>query len=135
MSTKTKEEIDVLKKNQKKKILVTVIIVVTIFAVFCTTLFISVGSAFKNSVPYKHSIELIENNPMTKDYLGNEYKQTGMMSGSISTSGDSSGKATFSYKIKGKNGISIVYIDAYKENGIWNYNKINFLKKENLLML
>ena len=129
LSTKSKEEIDELKKNRNKKVFVTVIIVIAIFAIFCTTLFISVGSAFKNSVPYKHSIELIENNQTIKDYLGNDYKQTGMMSGSISSSGDSSGKATFSYKIKGKNGISIVYIDAYKENGIWNYNKINFYKE------
>ena len=55
-----------------------------------------------------------------------------MIAGSISTSGDSSGKANFSYKIKGKNGISVVYIDAYKENGIWNYNKLNFYKEEKL---
>ncbi len=102
-----------------------------IFVVFCASIIISVGSAFKNSIPYKHSIELIENNQMIKDYLGNDYKQTGMMSGSISTRADSSGKARFSYKLKGKNGISFVYIDAYKENGVWNYNKINFYKEKN----
>ena len=53
-----------------------------------------------------------------------------MISGSLNTNGDLSGKAKLSYKLKGKNGISIVYIDAYKENGIWNYNKINFYKEK-----
>lgn len=129
LSTKTKEELDTLKKKQNKKILVIVIIVVAIFAIFCTVMFISIGGVFKNSIPYKHSIELIESNEVIKDYLGTEYKQTGMMSGSISASGDASGKATFSYKLKSKNGVSIVYIDAYKENGVWNYNKINFYKE------
>ena len=130
-SSKTKEEIDSLKKNQNKKVLITVIIVIAIFAVFCSVIFISVSSSFKNCIPYKHSIELIENNEEIKNFLGNDFKQTGMISGSISTSGDSSGKASFSYKIKGKNGTSIVYIDAYKENGIWNYNKLNFYKEKN----
>ncbi len=86
------------------------------------------GGAFKNCIPYKHSIELIENNAAVREYLGDGYKQTGMMSGSLNTSGDS-GKATFSYKIKGVNGISVVYVDAVKENGVWSYNKINFYKE------
>ncbi len=55
---------------------------------------------------------------------------TGMMTGAIKSNGNSSGKAVFSYKIKGVNGISIVSIDAYKENGIWNYNKIIFYKEK-----
>lgn len=130
LSSKTKEEIATLKKKQNKRILITVIIVVAIFTVFGSVILTSVYSSFKNCIPYKYSIELIEHNEEIKSYLGNDFKQKGMISGSISTRGDSSGKATFSYKIKGKNGISIVYIDAYKENGIWNYNKLNFYKKE-----
>ena len=131
LSTKTKEELTAEKKKQKKTILITVFTVIGIIVLLCSVLIVTVFSAFKNSIPYEHSIELIENNPQVKDYLGGEYKQTGLMSGSISANGDSSGKAVFSYKLKGKNGISIVYIDAYKENGIWNYNKINFYKERN----
>lgn len=129
LSTKSKEELADAKKKQKMTILITVLIIIAIFVLFITILFTSIGTAFKTSVPYKHSIELIENNQAIMDYLGNDYKQKGMMAGSISSSGTSSGKAVFSYKIKGKNGISMVYIDAYKENGIWNYNKINFYKE------
>lgn len=132
LSSKSKQEIDTLKKKQNKTILITVIVVVVIFAVFCSSILISVSSSFKNCIPYKHSIELIESNEEIKNYLGDGFKQKGMIAGSISTSGDSSGKANFSYKIKGKNGISVVYIDAYKENGIWNYNKLNFYKEEKL---
>ena len=132
LSSKAKQEIDTLKKKQNTAILITVIVVVVIFAVFCSSILISVSSSFKNCIPYKHSIELIESNEEIKNYLGDDFKQKGMIAGSISTSGDSSGKANFSYKIKGKNGISVVYIDAYKENGIWNYNKLNFYKEEKI---
>lgn len=131
LSSKTQEELDSLKKKQNKKILIIVLIVIAIFAVFGSAIFICVMGSFKNSIPYKHSIELIENNEEIKNYLGNDFKQTGIISGSINISADSSGVANFSYKIKGKNGISIVYIDAYKENGIWNYNKLNFYKEIN----
>jgi len=130
LPSKTEEEIDELKKNRKKKIIITVIIIILVFAIFCTFFFTFIGKTFKDCIPYKHSIELIENNKTIMDYLGSDYKQTGMIAGSLSTSGDSSGKATFSYKLKGKNGISRVYIDAFKENGIWNYTKINFYKEE-----
>ncbi len=94
-------------------------------------MFTSIGNSFKNCIPYKHSIELIENNEEIRNYLGDDFEQTGMISGSLNISGNSSGEADFSYKIKGKNGISIVYVDAYKENGIWIYNKINFYKEQN----
>ena len=69
LTTKTKEELDAVKKSLNMKMLITVIIDIAIFVIFCTTIFISVGSAFKNSIPYKHSIELIENNQTIKDFL------------------------------------------------------------------
>lgn len=40
------------------------------------------------------------------------------------------GSAYFSYKIKGQNGISVVYVDAEKENDVWIYKKINFYKEK-----
>ena len=107
LSSKTKEEIEVLKKKQNKKILITVMILIAIIVIFCSSIIISVSSSFKNCIPYKHSIELIENNAEIKNYLGNDFKQIGMISGSMSTSGDSSGKAIISYKIKGKNGKNV----------------------------
>ncbi|MBP5602277.1 MAG: hypothetical protein J6X78_06070 [Treponema sp.] len=69
LTTKTKEELDAFKKSLNMKILITVIIVIAIFVIFCTTIFISVGIAFKNFIPYKHSIELVENNQTIKDFL------------------------------------------------------------------
>lgn len=55
-----------------------------------------------SSVPYKQSMELIENNEEIKDYLGDDFKQVGLITGSISSNGNSSGKAIFSYRVKGK---------------------------------
>ena len=122
-------------KKSNKKVAIIVISVVVAFTLFIalvgSTMFTSVGNSFKNCIPYKHSIELIENNEEIRNYLGDDFEQTGMISGSLNISGNSSGEADFSYKIKGKNGISIVYVDACKENGIWIYNKINFYKEQN----
>ena len=64
------------------------------------------------------------------EYLGEEYKLPIIISGSMSMNGNGTGKASLSYKIKGKNGISRVYIDAEKENGIWKYNKVIFYKEK-----
>ena len=64
------------------------------------------------------------------EYLGEKYKLPIIINGSMSMNGNGTGQASLSYKIKGKNGISRVYIDAEKENGIWNYKKIIFYKQK-----
>ena len=129
MASKTTEEIKTIKKKENKKIIITVLTVLLIIFILVAGVFIFVGMAFKNSEPFKHSIELIENNSEIMEYIGNDYKQTGMILGSINVSGDSTGNASIMYKIKGKNGISRIYVKAEKENGIWIYQKILFYKE------
>ena len=129
LASKTTEEIKTIKKKENKKIIITVLTVLLIIFILVAGIFIFVGIAFKNSEPFKHSIELIENNLEIMEYIGNDYKQTGMILGSINVSGDSTGNASIMYKIKGKNGISRIYVKAEKENGIWIYQKILFYKK------
>lgn len=129
MASKTTEEIKTIKKKENKKIIITVLTVLLIIFLLVEGTFIFVVMAFKNSEPFKHSIELIENNSEIMEYIGNDYKQTGMILGSINVSGDSTGNASIMYKIKGKNGISRIYVKAEKENGIWIYQKILFYKE------
>ena len=129
LASKTTEEIKTIKKKENKKIIITVLTVLLIIFLLVEGIFIFVVMAFKNSEPFKHSIELIENNSEIMDYIGNDYKQTGMILGSINVSGDSTGTASIMYKIKGKNGISRIYVKAEKENGIWIYQKILFYKE------
>ena len=117
-------------KENKKKTIFTVFIVMVIILAFSSIISFSVISAFTNSEPYKYSIELIQSNENAVNLLGENFKRKGMISGSISTNGDATGKAQMSFKVKGKNGISRVYIDAYKENGIWNYNKLVLYKEK-----
>lgn len=115
-------------ETKKKKIIKCVVIFGIGFIgaiIVCTSIF----SLFKNSEPYKYSLELIENNQDAMEYLGEEYKLPIIISGSMSMNGNGTGQASLSYKIKGKNGISRVYIDAEKENGIWKYNKVVFYKE------
>ena len=129
LASKTTEEIKTIKKKENKKIIITVLTVLLIIFLLVEGIFIFVVMAFKNSEPFKHSIELIENNSEIMEYIGNDYKQTGMILGSINVSGDSTGNASIMYKIKGKNGISRIYVKAEKENGIWIYQKILFYKE------
>lgn len=119
---------DISKENRWKSI-ITVSIVVSIIIALSSAISFSVVSAFKNSEPYKYSIELIQNNKEALNLLGDNFKQKGIISGSISANDNATGKAQMSFKVKGTNGISRIYIDAYKENGIWNYNKIILYKK------
>lgn len=129
LASKTTEEIKTIKKKENKKIIITVLTVLLIIFILVEGIFIFVVMAFKNSEPFKHSIELIENNSEIMEYIGNDYKQIGMILGSINVSGDSTGNASIMYKIKGKNGISRIYVKAEKENGIWIYQKILFYKE------
>ena len=112
------------------KIKITVIIaVISAIVVMSFAIILLVFSLFTNSEPYKHSIEVIENNAEVKEYLGSGYKQKGMISSSINLTGGGFGTANLSYKLKGKNGVSRVYVEAVKENGVWLYKKLVFYKK------
>jgi len=117
------------KSNAVTKLIVVMSIAFAIALIFSVVLISSITAIFTNSEPYKHTLQLIQDNRELQEYLGESGKRKGLISGSISTSGDSSGKATMSFKFEGTNGISRVYVDAYKENGIWNYTKILFYKK------
>ena len=124
-----KTNIEITDETKKKKIIKCVVIFGIGFIgaiIVCTSIF----SLFKNSEPYKYSLELIENNQDAMEYLGEKYKLPIIISGSMSMNGNGMGQASLSYKIKGKNGISRVYIDAEKENGIWKYNKVIFYKEK-----
>lgn len=127
---KPEEKPKIEKSNAMTKLIVVVSIAFAIALIFSVVLISSITAIFTNSEPYKHTINLIRDNPELKEYLGENFDRKGMISGSISTNGDSSGKAVMSFKLKSENGISRVYVDAYKENGIWNYNKIIVYKKQ-----
>lgn len=127
---KPEEKPKIEKSNAMTKLIVVMSFAFAIALIFSVVLISSITAIFTNSEPYKHTINLIQDNPELKEYLGENFDRKGMISGSLSTNGDSSGKAVMSFKLKSENGISRVYVDAYKENGIWNYNKIIVYKKQ-----
>ena len=117
-------------ESKKKKIIKYSVIFGVGFVGAIIIVCITIFSSFLKSEPYLHSIKLIENNTEILEYLGEDYKLPKIISGSISTNGNGTGKVSISYTIKGKNGSSRVYVDAEKENGIWNYKKIIFYKQK-----
>lgn len=84
-----------------------------------------VKGIFKSSEPYKHSIGVIETNPEVMRSLGDNYRQTGFIFGSIRVSGKN-GSADFSYRLRGMSGISKVKVTAIKASGSWIYTVIDF---------
>lgn len=129
-NSEQKIEKEVETPETKKKQKIKYILIFSIGLLLAIIVYIFVFSTFSNCEPYKYSVEVIENNQEILEYLGENYKISKIISGSISTSGDRTGKASISYTIKGKNGKSRVYVDALKENGIWNYRKLIFYKEK-----
>lgn len=112
----------------QKKSAVKYAVRIAIAFVFAFILFSFISTAFRTSEPYMHSMQLIERNAKVQEYLGENYKQPFFISGSMSTSANGTGKAALSYRLKGKNGSSRVYVEAQKENDSWIYKKIIFYK-------
>ncbi|MBP5576719.1 MAG: hypothetical protein J6X67_08180 [Treponema sp.] len=125
---KKEKEVETAETKKNKKI--KYVIIFSIGLLLAISVCIFVFSSLSNCEPYKHSVEVIENNKEIIEYLGEDYKISKIVSGSISTSGNGTGEASISYTIKGKNGKSRVYVDAVKENGIWNYRKLIFYKEK-----
>lgn len=127
---RTAEEIMADKKKRKKIILIKIFALVAIVFVMCFALINSVFLSLKTCEPYKHSIELLESNEEVMEYLGGKVKVRGI-GGHLSMNANGTGKAELSYKVRGKNGDSVVYVNAEKENGVWIYKKVIFYKKPN----
>jgi len=128
---RTAEEIMADKKKRKKTILLSALALVAIVFVMCFALINSVFLSLKTCEPYKHSIELLESNEEVMEYLGENYSKKGVISGSLKSNTNGTGSAEITYKVRGKNGDSVVYVSAVKENGVWIYKKVIFYKKPN----
>ena len=129
-SAKSAEEIQEREKRRKKTLLISILALVAFVLVFVFSIIGSVSTAFKTSEPYKHSLELLENNAEAMEYLGGKCKGKNI-SGHLSTNGNGTGKASLSYKVRGKNGDSVVYVEAERENSVWIYKKVIFYKTPN----
>lgn len=93
--------------------------------VLVVAIFFLVKGIIKASEPYKHSIGVIETNPEVMRSLGDNYRQTGFIFGSIRVSGKN-GSADFSYRLRGMSGISKVKVTAIKASGSWIYTELFF---------
>lgn len=127
VSADTKNHIDSSNRKKSAKIAVAVASIVILMIVFLLLLIsYSVMSIFKNSDPYKQALLLLKENNQCVQVLGDEVVEYGMFSGSISTSGDASGSANFSFKVRGSKGKGRVYVKSTKENNTWNFTALTF---------
>ena len=85
---------------------------------FCVALVVTINFFMKQSDIYKLSYEEVSRNPAATSVLGTPV-DTGMVQGSISTSGPS-GSADISYSVKGPRAKGTLYTQATKTMGAWH---------------
>jgi hypothetical protein len=91
-------------------------IVLVVAAVFAVML------SLKSSDAYREAVTRLKENPEAMEALG-EPITTGLPSGSYETTG-STGKADLSFDVEGSKAKGTVYMDATRERGRWQFDKI-----------
>lgn len=112
-------------------------IAVGAFVLIITLTFGILITAVPKNEPFKTVIEIIENDPICKEMLGNNIKRGFFWTGSINTSGDS-GDAEISFVMKGDKSKANCYFRAYKMLGSWNIEILavtDVTNGENILLI
>ncbi|MDR2964583.1 MAG: cytochrome c oxidase assembly factor 1 family protein [Treponema sp.] len=97
--------------------------------VFCFSFFVLLQNIFKTSEIYKMAFEEMAINVELKEIIGDEIRQKGFISGSISTSGNS-GNANMSFRVISTNGMFRVNVIGIKEFDTWKITNFNFKSVE-----
>jgi hypothetical protein len=92
--------------------------------VFCVSFFVLMQNIFKASEVYKMAFEEMAINVELKEVIGDQIRQKGFISGSISTSGNS-GNANMSFRVTSSNGIFRIHVIGIKEFDTWKITNFN----------
>jgi len=109
-------------KRVQRKWTVWSFIGVALFIALLVGFFFLISSLLKNSDAYQLAYSRLQANPQAIAVLAPPIK-TGMVQGSINTSGPS-GKADISFSVEGQKAKGVVYLDATKDMGQWKANRI-----------
>ena len=96
---------------------------VAVAALFVVGLLLLIGTAFRNSEPYRHGLALAQASPDVTRALGAPVEAGWLTVGSISTSG-LSGSANLRIPLHGSIGRGTLYVDAIRIAGEWQYFSI-----------
>lgn len=80
---------------------------------------------FSTSEPYLKSIEILKSNYEIMEYLGNDYKRSGMIKGEM-RSRNGHTFARQSYTVRGSTGIGEIKYYAEKISGQWQFKSLEF---------
>jgi hypothetical protein len=116
-------------KLTKKQVVFRACMIGGAIIVFCFSFFILLQNIFKTSDIYKMAFEEMAINMELKEIIGDQIKQKGFISGSISTSG-SSGNANMSFRVTSSNGLFRINVIGEKEFDTWKITNFNFRSVE-----
>jgi hypothetical protein len=90
---------------------------------FIALIFTLILGVIKSSVPYRGSLEIVQNHPLARQSLGAPIDADFFVTGSISVSG-SSGNADIAYTVSGPKGSGTVYVVGEKAAGQWEFTTL-----------
>ncbi len=114
-------EHDPIDSQFEQKIVKIIIILLLFLALFPPSLFFGIRYGLSKAAVYQQAVERISQNQQVIQGLGHPI-ECKMWNGSISN-----GHAEIYFKINGSNTSGIVYITADKDNGEWNYQKLQIV--------
>jgi len=95
------------------------------FVVFI--LFVVFG-AMRSSTPYRDAVARAQNDPRVRDALGTPVKPGLLVSGSVNTQ-NRDGDAKLDIPLSGPKGSGTLHVEATKQDGRWNYNRMYVMPK------
>ena len=126
-------------RNWKWFVPVLVVTVLFVFILSIAGLFFGITSIMKRSETYQYPMKLVNDNARITELLGSPVESGFMIQGNINISGGS-GNSNISIPIKGPKGKGVIYVNAVKKAGVWEYKVLSVcikgeridLAKENL---
>lgn len=85
---------------------------------------ISVFSVMKQAEPYRFAMNAAKQNAELREAIGTPIKESFFLSGNTNVNG-ASGESSLAIPVSGPKGKATVYVEAKKEAGIWEYQKVS----------
>lgn len=123
-------------KNQKDWTKWGLIVLAGTSLFFCITFTTVLGTISKNE-PFITAIQIIQEEPLCKEYLGDDLRKGFGWTGSINTTG-TSGSADISFTMKGSKSSAKCYLKAHKDFDNWKIDLLVVKEKssdENILLI
>lgn len=111
-------------RNWKWALLLAGLGLALLLAAFVAGILLIVETSFQHSGFYHDALDRARANPQVVDKIGQPLRAGWLASGSVNTSGSSSGNADVAIPISGPKGKGTIYLVAKKSAGLWKFETL-----------